>query len=300
MLLPLNRQKFEQLIPLVATGAQYIYYWGKISDFLSRLLVSVSVVMVILLVSSIFPVEELQSVKFFLGLFAGLYWLWGPVFWASWRNFNYRKYRYTGFWRGEVWDVYVTEELIGQEENVNAKGDLVIVENRQRQLTLEVGDESGFMTRLQVPLRREHQAIAPGDMAEMIVLSSRGDLGNIAEISDIYIPRSNLWVSDYPYLRRDEFEAVSRRIDREFNTRSPQYDDDYGYPEDNYDEFDQPTREPRSTRRNRTSDWDDRPERSPEPPSRRNSRSSRTNSSDSQRRSSRSSSRRSPRNDQDW
>ena len=226
MLLSLNRQKFEQLIPTVATGAQYIYCWGKIADFLRRMLISVSSVMVILLISSIYPVEELQSVKFFVGLIAGLYWLWGPIFWASLRNLAYRRYRYAGFWRGEVLDVYITEEMIGQEENVNARGDLVIVENRERKLNLEIGDETGFMTRLQVPLKREHQAIGPGDRAEMIVLSNRPDLDKIAQVSDIYVPRSNVWVSDYPYLRRDEFAAVSSQLDRR-PQRSPQAMDDY-------------------------------------------------------------------------
>ncbi len=225
MLLSLNRQKFEQLIPRVATGAQYLYCWGKIADFLRRMLISVSSVMVILLISSIYPVEELQSVKFFVGLIAGLYWLWGPVFWASLRNLAYRRYRYAGFWRGEVFDVYITEEMIGQEENVNARGDLVIVENRERKLNLEVGDETGFMTRIQVPLKREHQAIGPGDRVEMIVLSDRPDLDKIAQVSDLYVPRSNVWVSDYPYLRRDEFAAVSSQLDRSPKRYPPAMDD---------------------------------------------------------------------------
>jgi len=41
MLIPITRQKFEQLIPLVATGTQYKYYWGKPFDFILRLLISV-------------------------------------------------------------------------------------------------------------------------------------------------------------------------------------------------------------------------------------------------------------------
>jgi len=49
----------------------------------------------------------------------------------------------SGFFRGRVLDVFITEELIG-EETVNNKGDLVIVENRERRLNLEVGDETGL------------------------------------------------------------------------------------------------------------------------------------------------------------
>ena len=41
MLVPITRQKFEQLVPLVATASQYNYYWGKFPDILQRLLISV-------------------------------------------------------------------------------------------------------------------------------------------------------------------------------------------------------------------------------------------------------------------
>lgn len=217
MLIPLSRKKFEDLIPLVATGAQYKYCWGKFPDFLRRILVSISALASILLIRAVFGSGEyqdsLQSVTFFIGLFALVYWLWSPVLQASLRNFAYRRYKFSGFLQGEVLDVYLSDELISTEENVNSRGELVVVENRERRINLEVGDESGFTTLLQVPLRQEHQAILPGDAAELLVVSNRPDLGRIAKVSDIFIPRSGIWVSDYPYLRRDEFEAVSRQLE---------------------------------------------------------------------------------------
>ncbi|MBW4539085.1 MAG: phosphate ABC transporter permease [Myxacorys chilensis ATA2-1-KO14] len=230
MLIPLSRKKFEDLIPLVATGAQYKYCWGKFPDFLRRILVSISALASILLIRAVFGSGEfqdsLQSVTFFIGLFALVYWLWSPVLQASLRNFAYRRYKFSGFLQGEVLDVYLSDELISTEENVNNRGELVVVENRERRINLEVGDESGFTTLLQVPLRQEHQAILPGDAAELLVVSNRPDLGRIAKVSDIFIPRSGIWVSDYPYLRRDEFEAVSRRLEA----------DGYVESEENYDE----------------------------------------------------------------
>lgn len=220
MLVPLTRQKFEQIIPRIATGEQYRYSWGKFSDFLKRLLISVVTVVVVWLLALVLG-EGFQNLLFSLGLIGGLYWLWGPVLWASLRNTEYRKYQYSGFFRGRVLDVFITEELIGKEETVNNKGELVIVENRERRLNLEVGDETGFATELQVPLRRTHQAIAPGQVAEMVVLSNQPDLSSITKLTDIYIPSQNVWVSDYPYLQRDVFLEVSRRIrpDREQEPR---------------------------------------------------------------------------------
>lgn len=219
MLVPLTRQKFEQLIPRIATGAQYQYYWGKFPDFLKRLLISVVGVVVAWLLGLVLG-DAFNPLLFSLGLGVGLYWLWGPVLWASLRNAKYRQYQYSGFLRGEVLDVFITEELIGTEETVNNKGELVIVENRERRLNLEVGDETGFFTQLQVPLRRTHKVIAPGQVAEMLVLSNVDDLSRIDRETDIYIPSHNMWVSDYPYLRRDVFTDVSNRIRDDQRPRS--------------------------------------------------------------------------------
>ncbi|BAS55910.1 hypothetical protein NIES2135_47950 [Leptolyngbya boryana NIES-2135] len=262
MLVPLSRKKFEDLIPLVGTGAQYKYYWGKLSDVLRRVLISISAVAGALLIRAFFATGELQdvvqAVTFFLIILALVYWLWSPAIQAAVRNAGYRRYKYAGFLRGEVLDVFVTDELVGTEESVNNRGELVVTENRERRINVVVGDETGFETRIQVPLKREHQAIRIGDTAEMLALSDRPDLGRIAKVSDIFVSRVGVWVSDYPYLRRDEFEAVSRQI----NTIEPE--DDYREPprskrnerrwDEEYDEPRPRKRIPKSKRR--SSDWD--------------------------------------------
>ncbi len=212
MLVPITRQKLEELIPVSATAEQYRYYWGKFPDFLQRLLISVISVVVIWVIE--LAIDSYKFLALPLGIAAGLYWLWSPVLWAGLRNAKYRKYPYAGFWRGEVLDVFVTEELVGKEETVNDRGELVIVENRERRINLEIGDESGFTRQLQATLQKEHQRIAPGQVAELLVLSKRPDLERIAETTDVYIPSLRIWVSDYPYLKRDTFEAVSRQLSK--------------------------------------------------------------------------------------
>ncbi|MGQ9869428.1 phosphate ABC transporter permease [Leptodesmis sp.] len=213
MLTPLTRKAFEQLVPAVATGAQYAYCWGKLPDLLSRVLISVVGMFAVLLVRLLILQEGFDEILLTIGITVGLYWLWGPVLWASLRNREYRKYGYCGFWQGKVLDVFISEELVGTEETVNKRGDLVVVENRERCLNLVVGDESGFSTELRVPLKRSHRAIDIGDHAEMLVFSNRGDLGRIARTSDIYLPDHNLWVSDYPAVQREAFVEISRRLD---------------------------------------------------------------------------------------
>lgn len=211
MLVPLTREKFEQIIPLIASGPQYAHYWGKVSDVLRRLLISVVAVVVLLLLGSLFG-ESGEAIVLLLAVVAGLYWLWSPIYWASTRNATYRRFKYSGFWRGRVLDVFITEELIGEEQTFNQKGELVVIENRERCLNLIVGDETGFETNIQAPLRRIHKGIQPGDPAELLILSNQPDLAKIDKITDAYLPVQNLWIGTYPWLQRDVFAEVSRSL----------------------------------------------------------------------------------------
>jgi hypothetical protein len=212
MLVPLTRKTLERLIPVVATDAQYRYCWGRLRDLLRRLLISVTAVVIVLVVTALLG-SGAGFLRFILAIVAGLYWLWVPVYIASRRNAEYRRYPYGGLWQGEVLDVYVTEELIGEEETVNNRGELVIVENLERRLNLEVGDETDFFTQIQVPLQREHKGINPGQTIQMVILSKDPNLTYIAKLTDAYIPNRDIWVSAYPYLDRNVFAEVIQRIE---------------------------------------------------------------------------------------
>lgn len=211
MLVPLTRKTFEQLIPIVATSDQYAYYWGNFSDVLKRALISAISVLIIVLIN-VFAANDGDPLFLLIGITGGLYWLWGPVLLASLRNIKFRRYPYSGLWQGRVLDVYITEEVTGQEETVNQKGELIIVENLEQRINLEVGDKTGFIAEIQAPLRRHHQGVSQGQVAVMLVISYQQDLGQIAKCSDVYLPTVNLWVSDYPYLRRDAFIEVINQI----------------------------------------------------------------------------------------
>ena len=213
MLIPLTRKTVETLIPAVATGDQYKHYWGKPQDLLKRLLISVTALIVVLVIGAATRDNEISGFcRFIFGIATGLYWFWYPIYGASLRNRTYRRYPYAGLWQGEVLDAFVTEELIGTEETVNKRGELVIVEDRERRINLEVGDESGFRTLVQAPFLRDHKTIYPGMPVQLLLLSQEKNLSRISKISDAYLPNRDLWVSDYPYLRRDMFLEVSQRV----------------------------------------------------------------------------------------
>jgi hypothetical protein len=211
MLIPLTREAFEQIIPSIATGTQYSFYWGKWRDLLQRLFISLIALVVTWLLGQLAGSGG-DTIKLILDIIAGLYWLWGPVLWASVRNSKYRRYPYSGFWQGQVLDVFITEEFIGEEQTVNKWGELVVIENRERRINVEVGDAQGFTAIAQAPINRLYRVIKPGQIAEMLVLSKTPDLSRIDRVTDVYFPQHDLWVGEYPYLRRDIFKGVSEEL----------------------------------------------------------------------------------------
>jgi hypothetical protein len=224
MLVPITRAKFDQIVPTIATSQQYNHYWGKPSDFVQRLLISVVAVVVIWLIGKASG-NDAAAIILLLQIIAGLYWFWNPIYAAALRNAKCRRFKYSGFWRGRVLDVYLSEDLVREEQTVNKLGELVIIENRERRLNLVVGDESGFTASIQSPLRRIYKGIKPGQIAEMLVMSNRGDLEEIDLITDVYLPSIDLWIGEYPYLARDVFLEVSKELggknrrDRDQNIR---------------------------------------------------------------------------------
>jgi len=211
MLVPLTRESIEQIVPIIATGPQYAHYWGKWSDFLRRLFISIIALTAAWLIGNLFGPGGL-TIKLIFDIIAGLYWLWGPVYWASVRNNTYRRLPYGGFWRGRVFDAFVTEELIGEEERVNKRGELEIIENRQRCINLEIGDPTGFSAIVRAPLKRIHKSIRPGMVAEALLMSREPDLGDINQLSDVHLPQLDQWIGEYPVLRRDIFQQVSGEL----------------------------------------------------------------------------------------
>ena len=220
MLIPLTRETFEQMIPAIATGPQYSYVWGRWRDFLRRLLISL-VIVVALWIIGLLMGKTGESLKLLLYFIGGLYWFWSPVYIASVRNNTYRRFPYAGFWRGKVLDVYITEELLNEEQRADKFGELEIIENRERRINVEVGDREGFRATIQAPIKRRYKPIAKGQIAEMLILSKQPELERIDKITDIYLPQFDLWVGDYPFLRRDYFKVISSELGGNPNSDRP-------------------------------------------------------------------------------
>ncbi|MBE9221444.1 phosphate ABC transporter permease [Cyanobacterium stanieri LEGE 03274] len=211
MLIPLRKEALDDMIPAIATGTQYAYYWANFSTLLKNLFISLLGVLIFWLLGAIFG-EATEGISLILTVTAGLYWLWSPVYWASVRNGKYRRYNYVGFWRGRVLDVYITEEVVNEASALDKLGKVIIVENLQKKINVEVGDKSGFRATITSPLQRIHKVINRGQAVEGLLLSNDPDFMRISKVTDIYIPRHKLWVGEYPYIRRDIFLDVRKEL----------------------------------------------------------------------------------------
>ena len=213
MLVPIRQESFKQIIPMVATGPQYGYYWGKPSDLLRRVLISFLSALVFWIIRSIGP-DGLKELALLFICISLIYWLWAPVYLASNRNARYRKYPYSGFWQGKVTNVFISEEVVREEMTVNSKGQLITIESLEKRINIEAKDETGFKVKKFAPLRPIYKNIKPGLTVECLIISDREDLSEVDHVSDLYLPQVKLWIGNYPYLRRDLFMQVSEEINR--------------------------------------------------------------------------------------
>ncbi len=211
MLIPITREKFDQLIPLTASAEQYKYYWGKTEDFLRRALISFILVVILFILGSILG-KGAEPIRLVSQIIGGLYWFWSPIYSASIRNAEYRRYPYCCFWRGKILDVYLSEELVRTQDEVDKLGRLLKVENRERRINLEVGDRLGYLAKIQAPVEPIHRELQPGQAIELMVLSKQREFGRNLKVTDAYVPRLNLWVGLYPYLRRDVFWDMREKL----------------------------------------------------------------------------------------
>jgi hypothetical protein len=216
MLVPLKRERFDELIPAVPTADQYQHYWGSANDVLRRVMVSVALLTVFALAygrvtaGGDFSFNGLALLTFVGAGLGSLYWMLAPVAAAARRNGSLRRYEYAAFWIAEIWDVFLTEEVLGREEKVDRRGRLAVDFNTESYLNLVIGDDA-WETTVQVPMRRAYKRIEPGQMVCLLIFANDPNFARIAKAhSDVYVPSLRLWLGDYPFLRRDSFEQLTR------------------------------------------------------------------------------------------
>ncbi len=206
MLLPLRPKEIQKLVPLVATSNQFSSALGNPQKILQRIIISFVGGVVSFLVSQSLDRTQFYSLWLILAVIFILYLLWGPILEASRINAKLRKYPFAAFFDGEVIGAYTQERIERSHEQANKLGQLELIENRRTWLVLELGDEDGYLTKIDFPLDNKHQSISEGSPVRCLVFSNNKDFTNILNISDAWLPKNRLWVGVYPYLLKPAFE----------------------------------------------------------------------------------------------
>ncbi len=215
MLIPLRQNELDKLIPSVATSNQFTSALGNPRKILQRIIISSIGGVVTLLISQSQVTSQFYSMWLILGVVFLLYLLWGPILEASRKNAKLKKYSFAAIFEAEIIDIYTHERVEDSQEQANKMGQLELVENRRRWLVLEIGDEDGYLSRIEFPLENKHQQISQGSLIRGLIFSNNKDFSNILNMSDAWLPRKRLWVGEYPFLLKPAFEELcSLRINR--------------------------------------------------------------------------------------
>jgi len=211
MITPLKRKKFDELIPAVPTSDQYQYFWGQSQDVFRRILISVAMLVTFSLLYTRTPDNFWGVLMFICAGLGGLYWMLGPVSTAIRKNTKLRSLSQCGFWEAEVLDAYLSEEVLSRQEDFDRRGQMEVSYDTQSFFNLELGDRTGFKTTIRAPMRREYKRIKLKQKVCMLLLSNDPKFRRVSKTTtDAFLPEINLWVSDYPYLRRDVFSDLTR------------------------------------------------------------------------------------------
>jgi len=208
MLIPLRQNELDKLIPFVATSNQFTSALGNPRKILQRIIISSIGGVITLLISQSQVTSQFYSMWLILGVVFLLYLLWGPILEASRKNAKLKKYSFAAIFEAEIIDIYTQERVEDSQEQANKMGQLELVENRRRWLVLEIGDEDGYLSKIEFPLENKHQPISQGSLIRGLIFSNNKDFSNILNISDAWLPRKRLWVGEYPFLLKPAFEEL--------------------------------------------------------------------------------------------
>ena len=208
MLIPIRQNELNKLIPSVATSNQFAAALGNPRKILQRIIISSIGGVVTLLISQSQVTSQFYSMWLILGVVFLLYLLWGPILEASRSNAKMKKYAFAAIYEGSIIDIYSQERVEDRQEQANKLGQLELIENRRRWLVIEIGDEDGYLSKIEFPLESKHQSISNGTLVRGLVFSNNRDFSKILNISDAWLPGKRLWVGQYPFLLRPAFEEL--------------------------------------------------------------------------------------------
>ncbi len=216
MLIELRPEEADEVLPIVPTWEQYVEYWSDPQRSTGRILTSVLVGGLLLLISRLFTENEVGffgAIVLLSGFLALLYpFLFGPLYVIGRRNLAFRDIPYTGLFFGKVLRLRRLTVVVEERERVDEAGDLYIEEIRERQLEIEIGDETGLTYMFRVPNDPRYDAIVKQQSVLALIKSTSADLQRRPTLSEIYVVKLQEWVGNTSYLIRERFLELANQV----------------------------------------------------------------------------------------
>ncbi len=207
----LSAAELDRVLPILPLAAQATFFAGGAAEGVQRWAACLAATVLLSKVAA---------------LAAGsLTWpLWWPWARAAQRNYVLRKAAgAAGLWRARVLAVEARgrPRAGGASDDDDASGGDAQARRRRarfstmRSTRVVLGDAGGAQTELLLPHDARHALIEVGAPAELVVLAARPDFADFRAVRDVYLPDAGLWLSEYPYLDRPAFLALSLEVERE-------------------------------------------------------------------------------------
>ena len=208
MLIPIKQNQISKLIPSVGTGSQFKYALGEPRKILQRLFISSigGVLNLLLFISQ--SSTQTENLWLLLCVIFFLYIIWGPILESSRKNSNYKKSKFFSIFDGYISDIYKTEKIVSSREQSNRQGRLELIEKKRTWLVIELEDEDGYLDKISFPMENKHSQIRIGSSIRCLVSSNYRNFDREIYLTDAWLPDSNIWIGDYPYLLRPAFKEI--------------------------------------------------------------------------------------------
>ena len=208
MLIPIKQNQISKLIPSVGTGGQFRYALGDPRKILQRLIISSigGVLNLLLFISQ--SSTQTENLWLLLCVIFFLYIIWGPILESSRKNIKYKKSKFFSLFDGYVSDIYKTERIESSREQSNRQGRLELIEKKRTWLVIELEDEDGYLDKISFPMENKHSLIRVGSNIRCIISSNYRNFEREISLTDAWLPDSNIWIGEYPYLLRPAFEEI--------------------------------------------------------------------------------------------
>ena len=208
MLIPLKQNQISKLIPSVGTGSQFKYALGDPRKILQRLIISSigGVLNLLLFISQ--SSTQTENLWLLLCVIFFLYIIWGPILESSRKNSSFKNSKFFSLFEGYISDIYKTEKIESSREQSNRQGRLELIEKKRTWLVIELEDDDGYLDTISFPLENKHSQIRIGSKIRCLVSSNYRNFDREIYLTDAWLPDSNIWIGEYPYLLRPAFEEI--------------------------------------------------------------------------------------------